>query len=289
MRIRIGMLLLPLVLLACGSLGAQAVLNDIRFIPPTFFVGDQVELSISFNLDEPMAIEVPETFPESDWVEIRDISVETDDKSITIVIAFTPFAAGTRTLPSMELGTLLLKDIKVPTHSILQNTHDGVRSLRGQLLMPGTKLAVALILSLTAMAPFLGYGSFRVLWNWFKKTRMLYRIGRPARRLRRLMKKLNTSVGSVTASLWYYELTEGLRTYMSARIGHDCKSATTAEISIMPELHGNDTPQLQLLDVLKEGDMVKFAGRFANDRSLHKTLDKVNSAVQEWEKTNAQF
>lgn len=287
--IRVRILLLPLALLICGSLSAQAVLTDIRFIPPTFFVGDQVELSISFDLDGPMAIEVPETLPESDWVEIRDIFVETDDQSVTVIIAFTPFAAGTRTLPPMELGALLLKDIKVPTYSILQNTHDGVRSLRGQLLMPGTRLAVALILSLMAMAPFLGYGLFRILWNWFKKSRQLYRTGRPARRLRRLMKNLNAVVGSKTASLWYYELTEGLRTYLSARIGHDCQSATTVEISEMPEFLGKDTPQLRLLDVLQDGDMVKFAGRFADDRSLHKTLDKVNSAVQEWEKTNAQL
>ena len=287
--IRVRILLLPLALLICGSLSAQAVLTDIRFIPPTFFVGDQVELSISFDLDGPMAIEVPETLPESDWVEIRDIFVETDDQSVTVIIAFTPFAAGTRTLPPMELGALLLKDIKVPTYSILQNTHDGVRSLRGQLLMPGTRLAVALILSLMAMAPFLGYGLFRILWNRFKKSRQLYRTGRPARRLRRLMKNLNAGVGSKTASLWYYELTEGLRTYLSARVGHDCQSATTVEISEMPEFLGKDTPQLRLLDVLQEGDMVKFAGRFADDRSLHKTLDKVNSAVQEWEKINAQL
>ncbi len=287
--IRVRILLLPLALLICGSLSAQAVLTDIRFIPPTFFVGDHVELSISFDLDGPMAIEVPETLPESDWVEIRDIFVETDDQSVTVIIAFTPFAAGTRTLPPMELGALLLKDIKVPTYSILQNTHDGVRSLRGQLLMPGTRLAVALILSLMAMAPFLGYGLFRILWNWFKKSRQLYRTGRPARRLRRLMKNLNAVVGSKTASLWYYELTEGLRTYLSARVGHDCQSATTVEISEMPEFLGKDTPQLRLLDVLQEGDMVKFAGRFADDRSLHKTLDKVNSAVQEWEKINAQL
>lgn len=277
------------VLLGCGNLGAQAILNDIKFVPPTFFVGDEVELYLSFDLDGPVAVEVPGSLPESDWVEINSISVETDEKTVRVIISFIPFAAGTRTLPTMELGALQLIDIKVPTHSILQNAHDGVRALRGQLLMPGTKLAVALILSLAAMAPFLGYGLVRFGWNWYRNSRALYRIGRPARRLRRLLKKLKAGIGTVTASTWYYQLTEGLRTYMSARTGHDCSSSTTAEISLMQEFSNRSTPQVRLLEVLKEGDMVKFAGQLADDRSLIRTLETVNAVVEEWEKSNAQL
>lgn len=277
------------VLLGCGNLGAQAILNDIKFVPPTFFVGDEVELYLSFDLDGPVAVEVPGSLPESDWVEINSISVETDEKTVRVIISFIPFAAGTRTLPTMELGALQLIDIKVPTHSILQNAHDGVRALRGQLLMPGTKLAVALILSLAAMAPFLGYGLVRFGWNWYRNSRALYRIGRPARRLRRLLKKLKAGIGTVTASTWYYQLTEGLRNYMSARTGHDCSSSTTAEISLMQEFSNRSTPQVRLLEVLKEGDMVKFAGQLADDRSLIRTLETVNAVVEEWEKSNAQL
>lgn len=284
-----GILVFLAVLLGCGNLSAQAILNDINFVPPTFFVGDEVELHLSFDLDGPIAVEVPASLPESDWVEIHNISVETDEKTVRIVISFIPFAAGTRALPTMELGALQLTDIKVPTHSILQNTHDGVRALRGQLLMPGTKLAVALILSLAAMAPFLGYALVRFGWNWYRNSRALYRIGRPARRLRRLLKKLKAGIGTVKASTWYYQLTEGLRTYMSARTGHDCSSSTTAEITLMPEFSNPAAAQVRLLEVLKEGDMVKFAGRFADDRSLIRTLDTVNAVVEEWEKSNAQL
>jgi hypothetical protein len=282
------MLILIGFLMSVG-LDAQAVLNDIHFVPPTFFVGDHVELHISFDVEGPIAVEAPVSFPEADWVEIRDISVQVENQTVSIIIAFIPFAPGTRALPSMEFGALQLTDIKVPTHSILQNNHESVRSLRGQLLMPGTKLAVALILALAAMAPFLAYGLFRITWNWFRKSRELYRIGRPARKLRRLMKKLKFGIGTVKATIWYYQLTEGLKTYFSARIGHDCLSATTAEISVMQDFSDDDTPQTRLLDVLKEGDLVKFAGRFADDRSLHRTLETVNNAVAEWEKIHAQL
>ncbi len=278
-----------LILVVSGALGAQAVLNDIRFIPPTFFVGDSVELRITFSHDGPLAVAPPDSIPESDWVDISDVFLIQEDNTVTVVIAFTPFAPGTRTLPPMKLGALQLKDIKVPTHSIMVNSHEGVRTLRGQLLMPGTRLAVALILSLAAMAPFLGYGLFRFSWKWVKKSRQLYRVGRPVRRLRRVIKKLKTGIGSMQASLWYYELTEALRAYLSARTQHDSRSATTAEIALMSEFLVDDTPQKDLLEILKEGDMVKFAGRFADDRSLNKTLEMVTSAVGKWEKANAQL
>ncbi|RKX89344.1 MAG: hypothetical protein DRP70_04020 [Spirochaetes bacterium] len=280
---------LVLILLVSGALSAQAVLNDIRFIPPTFFVGDAVELRITFSHDGPLAVAPPDSIPESDWVDIKDVFLIQDDNTVTVVIAFTPFAPGTRTLPPMKLGALQLKDIKVPTHSIIENSHEGVRSLRGQLLMPGTRLAVALILSLAAMAPFLGYGLFRFSWKWVKKSRQLYRVGRPVRRLRRVIKKLKAGIGSMQAPLWYYELTEALRAYLSDRSHHDCRSATTAEIALMSEFLVDDTPQKDLLEILKEGDMVKFAGRFADDRSLNKTLEMVTSAVGKWEKADAQL
>jgi hypothetical protein len=278
-----------LFLLISGTVSAQAVLKDVRFIPPTFFVGDRVELRITFTQEGDMAVAVPDTVPDSDWVDISDISILRDDNSFTVVIIFTPFAPGTRTLPPMKLGALELRDIKVPTHSIIENTHPGVRSLRGQLLIPGTRLAVALILSLAAMAPFLGYGLFRISWKWVKKSRQLYRVGRPARRLRRVIKKLKSGIGSMQASIWYYELTEALRSYLSAKTNQDCRSATTAEIALMPDFRSEGTPGRDLLEVLKEGDMVKFAGRFADDRSLNKTLETVISAVVKWEKDNAQL
>jgi len=257
-----------LFLLISGTVSAQAVLKDVRFIPPTFFVGDRVELRITFTQEGDMAVAVPDTVPDSDWVDISDISILRDDNSFTVVIIFTPFAPGTRTLPPMKLGALELRDIKVPTHSIIENTHPGVRSLR---------------------APFLGYGLFRISWKWVKKSRQLYRVGRPARRLRRVIKKLKSGIGSMQASIWYYELTEALRSYLSAKTNQDCRSATTAEIALMPDFRSEGTPGRDLLEVLKEGDMVKFAGRFADDRSLNKTLETVISAVVKWEKDNAQL
>lgn len=271
------------------SLNAQALLTDVHFTPPTFFVGDQVTLIIEFSLDSPLAVDVPDNMPESDWAEIHDISVRQTEDTVSITIAFTPFAPGTRTLPDMELGALQIKDIKVPTRSILDSTHEDVRSLRGQLLMPGTRLAVALILAFTAMAPFLFFGLVRLIVKWVKKSKELYRISRPARKLKRLIKRLRSAVGSASAAYWYSDLTDGIRIYLGSRIDYDCRSATTAEIAQLPDFSEPEKPQGKILEVLQDGDMVKFGGRFADDKRLLRTLDSVESAVKEWEKSHAQL
>ena len=272
-----------------GGLGAQAVVKEVQFSPPAFYVGDAVRARIFVEADDDVGVQAPESPPEADWVDIKSVSVEVVDGGFLVLVDFVPFAAGTRSLPSLDLGTVQLRDVKVPTHSILEASYEGARDLRGQLLLPGTRLAVALALALIAMAPFLGYALVRLAWNWTKKTRNAYRIRRPARRLRRLLKKLRGGVGSESASEWFSELTDGLRTYFGAKIGHDCRSSTTAEIARMPFFTMGGTPAARLLDVLKNGDMVKFAGRFADDRSLERTLAAVESALGDWEKADDQL
>lgn len=289
MRLRKHLQVLACLILFVPSLDAQAIVGDIRFTPPVFYVGDKVEMVIEFSLARPLAIEDPEIMPESDWAEILDIRVESSGNAATVMIDFIPFAPGTRTLPAMELGALQIRDLKVPTRSVVSGDYEGVRTPRGQLLLPGTRLAVALILALAAMAPFLGFGMVRRLWQQVLRLQEVWKTGRPARKLRRLTKGLRLVIGDLPAMPWFSQLTEALRTYMSSRLERDCRTATTAEIALMGEFRETDSPQVRLLNILHEGDMVKFAGQFADDRSLERTLDSVENAIQEWEKVNDQL
>jgi len=269
------------------SLNAQAVLRSLQFTPPTFFVGDEVTLTIDFDVTESMAVEIPSFFPESNWIEIRSIDIQEGKGTLTVLIAFSPYAPGARTLPAMELGALKLVDIKIPTYSILQNTHDDVRTLRGQLMLPGTKLAVALILTVLAMVPFLGYGLFWFARIQVKRFQMRFRFNQPVRKMHRLVKKLHTRIGVISAPLWYSELTKGLRDYLSFHIHQDCRSATTVEIALMDEFQNNDAQRQALLMVLQDGDMVKFAGRRADDQAMRNTLLNVERIIRGWEKFHA--
>jgi len=247
-----------------------------------FFVGDVVELRIGMELEKPMRAEIPPVLPESDWIEIRDISFETADYGVNVVIVFSSYAPGTQILPPLKVGSLILDDIEIPTSSILPRTHGGARLLRGQKILPGTRLEMVSALALAAITPFLSYGLFRILRRWWKRGSDLFQYRRPLRRVQKLSKRLRTSIGSMKATQWYHELSNGLRGYLSSRLGQDCTSATTAEIALMKDIH--EVPRNQLLEVLKEGDLVKFAGRQADTESLERTLDILNAAVLEWER-----
>lgn len=276
-------------LLPSAILSAQAVLIDMQFIPPTFFVGDLVELHLEFSANSELKIQAPEILPKADWVDIRNVRVLPGDGTVSVLIDFTPFATGIRTLPSLNLGDIQLQDIKIPTHSMLKNSHDGVRRVRGQLLLPGTRLGLALILALTGMAPFLIYALLKLVLRWARHIKAMFSIRRPVRRLHRLLKRLRADIGSESASYWFSALTGELRAYLSTRMDYNCRSATTAEISAMMDLSAENAPQNRILEVLRNGDMVKFARHRADASSLKRTLKIVESAVTEWEKAIARL
>ena len=64
------------------------------------------------------------------------------------------------------------------------------------------------------------------------------------------------------------------------------KPQQTTEIAAMKEFSVPDTPQYKLLIILKEADMVKFAGQKVDEAKLHHTLDIVEKASQELENSN---
>ncbi len=260
-----------------------------RFLPPAFYIGDPVELQLEYNLNSPGDLEVPAILPKAEWVDIRDIRIEPSDGRVNISIKFTPFAAGNRTLPTIDLGPIVLQDIRIPTLSVLGESHDGARRLRGQLLLPGTRIGMAIVLALIAMAPFLLHSLYRLLSRLLTSLKKMFRVHWPARRFRRLLKKLDEKLEIESASDWYLELSRGLRNYLSERTGCDCRSATTSEISAIIGSSTGEGIKDRLLTVLKVGDMVKFAGQNADMSSLKQTLAVVESVISEWEKTLARF
>jgi len=261
---------------------ANAQVRDLSFYPPQFFVGDVVELRIDIELENPMNVEFSPVLPGSDWLEIRDVSIETVEDRVSILIVFSSYAPGTQILPPINLGPLILDDVEIPTSSTLSKAHGGIRLLRGQKVMPGTRLELASVLALLTITPFLAYGLFRILRLLWGKCRDLFQNQRPLRRVQKLSKKLRANISSMRAPQWYHELSNGLRDYLSSRLGQDCTSATTAEIALMKVVRGG--PRKKFLEVLKEGDLVKFAGRQTNAESLGRSLDMLNAAILEWER-----
>jgi hypothetical protein len=266
------------------TVSANESIRDVVFVPPAFTVGDPVEVRVVLEVDTDIRLAPPEYLPDSDWAEIDEIRIDETGETATVTISFVSFAPGTRSLPPLDLGGLLLPEIKVSTASLLDDGAVGPRGIRGPLLLPGTRLALALILALAVAAPPILYAGVLFLWRWAFRLRDRYLDTRSARRLRRLIKRLRSGNEEVTPAIWYTALTEELRSYLSGLTGTDCRSATTAEIAVLPGFEKVDTPRGTLLSVLKIGDLVKFAGRKSRDNERLGALDAVEEAMRRLDK-----
>lgn len=260
-----------------------------HFVPPEYYVGDRVELRIDYTFTTEMDIAVPDSLPEDKLLTIHDLRVEEYEKSLSVFISFTSFAPGIQAFPPIDLGSVNLQNVKIFTHSMLPDAYEGVRRLRGQMLLPGTRLALAIILAAAAMSPFLLYTAMRLMRKLFRWLKAMIRIHKPARRLRRQLKRLRAGIEVQSASEWYLSLTRALRVYLSTRLACNCRCATTSEISLLANSNSENAPQVRILQVLKDGDMVKFARRSADTAACRNALATVEEAVHDWEKTVARL
>ena len=281
--------LIPLLLILPATITAQTLVTGTSFTPPSFYVGDNVELSITLAIDNNLELKEPTVYPLAEWIEIHSIRVEQTDNDAIIYISFTPFAAGTRILPPLDFGSILLNDIKITIQSLLNISRPESRQLQGQLLIPGTRLTMAIFLALASVMPFFLLAFVKLTLIIFQRAGDVFRFHRPLRHLRRLVKRLRADLGAQSPGQWYAQLTEGLRIYLGFRLHRDCRTATTAEIAAMKAFSVADTPQYKLLILLKEADMVKFAGQKADERTLRQALYTVETESLKLEKMHARI
>ena len=96
-----------LLFLAVWPVFAQAALMEAIFLPPRFFVGDRVELRLTYDLPGGVTVEPPAQLPDHDWIEFRSIEVQDRRASggpgeLRVRIFFIPFFPGETVLPSLR-------------------------------------------------------------------------------------------------------------------------------------------------------------------------------------------
>lgn len=295
-------LVLVLVLAAAGGTaaaqGRYTVLQTV-FLPPRFYVGDRVELRMRLSTPAGTVVRVPEILPEASGIEFQDVTVNRRGNETEVRIVFYPFYPGTQSLPPLELGDITLGDVKIHTDSLLNTEQDEWRPPRGQVLLPGTRLYFALIV----LAAAVGFSVAAVL-AVFGRSRVgrivsLSRERRPYRRLRRVLKKLNAEIGSVDARAFYIVLLDELRSYLSGRLGTECRSATTRELDRHLERYMEDrlkasdrtaepdeklTLREGLLAPFRLGDLVKFGHRPSEPEERLAQLAALRRTVERLEK-----
>ncbi len=285
---KISFILCLLLLSPLVGLTAQAEIKSSVFIPPEYYIGDPVELRIRLKLEEDDELISPQNFLPHEWVEIRSVQVDQNGKEAELIISFTSFSTGTRTLPNLDFGLFILNDFKIYTTSLIDQGDHELKGLRGQILIPGSRLYFVIIAASVLILPYLLFFIIKYLIRGIAALIARYHIVRPYRVLLKELKKLDSGLEKISVRDYFISISDTLRIYLSARTGFDCMSATTSEIS---GLHGfglEDETWERLVQVLKKGDMVKFGGEKLSLYQMKENLDFVVSVCQEIEKKEDQ-
>ncbi len=272
-----------LLLSICGTaLGAQEYsISRTVFLPSVYYVGDRVELRLTLRSNVLNEIQLPQDFPKPDWGEIHDIRIvdRGDEKDIRIL--FTSYYPGTRSLPPINLGPIVLNEISVFVTSILNNNDQDLVTSRNQIIVPGTQFFVIVWVLLLMSLPLLWLPIFR--WGRQYLTRIMarYREALPYRRLTRSLKDLTTNAGTMDGRNFYIALLDLVREYLSGRIQVDARSSTTRELeAALKKDVRNQADRNFIIQLFHHGDLVKFASQPSTLKSRMDHLSKLGEVLE---------
>ncbi len=284
---------LLLMLLPLFSAAAQNYqIQNLRFSPPEYYVGDTVEMSFVLRTEESLDIQAPESLPDPVWLKFLDVEVNTRGRDSEVRIRLIPYYPGTRTLPVLNMGEVSLDDLKIFTSSLLnlESSRD-LEGIRSPLLIPGTRAMGALIVSLLFSLPVVIILLFRFLRARTGEIIKTYKINLPYRQFQRLVRKIRRTMVNMPERDFYIQFTGGFKKYLSTRFHEDLSSSTTSEIEGMLEKSRvHDTLAMSLVNLFHRVDRVKFAGEklmYSDREILLNEVEEVSEALEEWRKNNA--
>ena len=201
------------------------------FVPPQFYVGDQVEVRLTLLLPEGKSLLPPLSLPTQDWVLIRDVQVRHDPPFERVTVKFVPFAPGVKTLPPLVLGDLTLDGVRILTNSLLgKDAPAELQPPREQLLLPHTELVVFLSFLLVIVLPLLLWRFFRPLAGIVKTFSRRSERHRAWHKLGREVKRLQSRAMAASGPEFYTELSQLLRAYLKGRFDRDFDTMTAQEV-----------------------------------------------------------
>ena len=252
-------------------------------LPSEFYVGDRAELRVRIRTASSVELIVPVALPEAAWAVFHDMRLfPIDAQQTEIRVSFTAFRPGTQTLPSVDLGGIRLSGLTVHVASVLEDGRTEPAPLQAPMLLPTTRLRLAGFVALIIVGPLLLWMLLRLGRGQISTLVARYRRAQPYRRLRKSLKRLESSVDELDARSFYIVFLEDIRRYFTQRLGRDLMSATSVEIIHYIsdiDARGSDL----IAEVFRTGDLVKFAGRSSSPEQRRKHLDGVAQVVAELE------
>jgi len=238
---------------------------DTVFLPKEYYVGDKVELRIKLTIEEGYTLQLPENLPESSWINFHSVEITKADKNQEVRIVFTSFIPGTRSLPALNLGGIVLNSVKLHTSSLIESTGNDFVGIADQLLLPGTKLMLVIVVGTLFLGPLL---VLMLLGPFRKKIAEFAGIGRgrrPIKRLNRILRELEDQKGRISCRRFYIRLSREVREYLSKRSTVDFTTLTTQDMKFALSRVVNNSEFVEnILGMMKLADSIKF-GRLTTD------------------------
>ena len=272
-----------LILLPVSRITAESdyTIRQVLFLPPTYFVGDEVEVRIRLAVKEGLVPTEPSELPSPSWVHIRDVRIIPISSEYDIRIAFSSYETGLGELPPIALGEITLEGVEIATKSMLGDDTVKIEESFGPALLPGTKLLLALGVGALLLIPVLTF--LLVIWiRRFAKYIIAERKeGRPFKKLTRVLNELSSSASPANNREFYIRLTGVLREYLSNRLEMNLRALTASEMrdSLTAQLVG--IPPVEKISVeLSRFDAIKFGSRRVNRTGRSSDISKVRDAAE---------
>ncbi len=265
---------------------------DTVFLPKEYYVGDKVELRIKISIADGYKLQLPVTIPESSWVTINSVNISGSDKKPELDILFTSFIPGTRSLPVIKFGSIILNSVKIHTSSLIDSRDSEFAGIMNQALIPGTRFGLILLVGLLFFSPILFIllsGPLRgKIFYFIKKNIGL----RPFRKLKRSLKDLAVQQNGISCRRFYIKLSGSVREYLSKRTDTDFITLTTSDMeSSFVKVLGDGDLAEDLFRMMQLSDRIKFGNLTTSDEQKMtdiKLVEKISDFI-ELELKNKEF
>lgn len=238
-------------------------IERVLFIPPDFYVGDEIEMRIVLKLEDGVSLQPPKGYPTVNWMRYSDVRIqEKEAHTYEVRVFFSPYFTGTRTMAPLVLGDITLDTIKIRTRSVIEDGEREFAAPAGQAYLPGTRLFLAIGIGFLLVIPLLFITLGGRLRRGIADVLARKRIRKPYKQFLASIAALEEQAHRFSARSFYISLTEEFRRYLTARTKKDFFSLTTVESKILFEDLIPDKELLQRLsEVLSNSDGAKFAAR----------------------------
>ncbi|MBN2738244.1 MAG: hypothetical protein JXR70_14770 [Spirochaetales bacterium] len=279
MAIRIGFFLCALfcsVSLFCSD-DLTPFIKYKSFIPPNYYVGDEVALWIRCQGIGASDLKKPENLFKDQWYEILKIDIrQVEPEVFEIEINFRAFKPGLMNLPVINLGRYYIPEVEINTHSIFDiGVKEEIRPPRGQMYFPYTWIRLLLFVFFIIGLPFALFFLGRYLFRYYVRWERYRRLRFPRNKLLRGFKRLRRRMGEIDVREFCIHFVDLFKTYLSERFTSKILNMTTCEVGALLEAEALGRDMIDTIEsLLKLADLVKFSGKIIERDEMQVFLDE---------------